>query len=270
MLDHSTPYCNANFTGMKEEEPPLFLAMRDFISHGMEEDWASCAAKVILLLRRGADVNKRGFLESLPPEEFHTCISYALSSNGPSNGRRERRDMKSESIRGSAVKDLLTILVTAGADVNAEISYDGWSSCSALVAQHPKRKALWSKVLRTCGYDPEAVFSGRKVPRTATLSFEEYCRTRVPIKYRPRVEELNADDDVGSDNGNFGEDFWPASDDDVDGGMSEISGLNQALGGLNQDSDMPVVLGWDSETEISANFGDNTMDFQLSDAIYLS
>ncbi|RDW59558.1 hypothetical protein BP6252_12645 [Coleophoma cylindrospora] len=165
-LDYGEYFSNASSTGAEGELPPLLIVCSTY--SGGTSDEIDTAAKVILLLQRGADI-----LVKDPTNGFN-CFHYILSHEKPSVRGHELDD--------SITRDILMILLTAGADVygttNSDISVSE-------IAHWNNRGKLWSEVLGIYGYDPEAVSAGDTSHQSRlNISFEEYIKAREPIYYR--------------------------------------------------------------------------------------
>jgi hypothetical protein len=147
--------------------------------------------KVALLLTRGADISIR---ES-DGDNFLHIIMATPATHGVSLHSRE-------------LKDILMLLVTAGADVYAVNDY------GVTVSQYARQNGytpLWYNVLKTCGYDVKDVcqesytshgwsssvdvsLNRRQSVRTPKLSFSEYLEIR-KVNGNNFKESVDCDED---------------------------------------------------------------------------
>ncbi|RDW65278.1 hypothetical protein BP5796_09970 [Coleophoma crateriformis] len=164
-LDYGEYFSSASSTGAEEELPPLLLLCYTY-SGGFASEFET-AEKVILLLQRGADI-----LVKDPTNGFN-CLHYILS--------HKKTPHRGHKLDESITRDILMVLLTAGADVydtaNSDISVSE-------VAHENNKENLWSEVLGICGYDPEAVSAGDTSHQSQlNISFKEYIKAREPIYY---------------------------------------------------------------------------------------
>jgi len=102
-----------------------------------------------------------------------------------------------------APKDLLMVLITAGADVYAT---NDAGETPSMVAREFGRQEEWFEALESCGFDPVEIIApskpnlepGESERQKSKLSFEEYCQNRkYDWRYEEnlRLEELNRRDE---------------------------------------------------------------------------
>jgi hypothetical protein len=134
--------------------------------------------KVALLLARGADVNQRDPLGN-------TCLHIVMDGNGCLI-EKTRLEFQTE------LKDILMLMITAGADVRA-INDNGHTVSD--IAHAFGHCQIWAEVLEACGYDVERthqetnvglgrssavenLHTGHSTEWTSQLSFADYVKQR--------------------------------------------------------------------------------------------
>lgn len=126
--------------------------------HGHDCTPFNTADKIALLLSRGADVNQRGY-------SGDNCLHYLMTYNWcPFHSKHvlcrslEPRGELCRSLkRRDELRDILTLMITAGADVYAVNDYEMSVSDTANRYGHSQ---VWAEVLETCGYDVHKVYEG--------------------------------------------------------------------------------------------------------------
>lgn len=171
------PFISPNSTEADyiESSPLLILAWHH--STGSSDDFET-PDKVALLLARGADVNQRDFLGN-------TCLHIAMNEN-------ECPFEKTRLERQTVLKDILMLMITAGADVQA-VNDNG--DTVSYVAHWFGHDQIWAEVLEACGYDVERthqetnvglgrssavenLHTGHSTGWTSKLSFADYVKQR--------------------------------------------------------------------------------------------
>ena len=199
-LNLGSPFIGPNSTGETQADPrkkyPLLglcVIHRDGTARAFET-----AEKMALLLSRGADVNQRD-------SSGNTCLHIVMdySPLALQNNNLERQN---------ELRDILTLMVTSGADICA---INNAKQTVLDIANHPGHHKIWTEVLDTCGFgDPnvrqsynadygwssavDQSDSRRPAEGTLKLSFLEYLDQRKRDARCRVVEEfeyLNAEEE---------------------------------------------------------------------------
>lgn len=142
-LNLGAPFISPNSTGGDQLHPLLFLAKAHPKFFGARVFY-EVPDKFALLLTRGANVNVRG-------PNGSNCLHLIMRTN---LDRLKKWSGWLEPTYHSELRDILILLITAGADVDAVNNYNVSVSDIALRYNHEN---LWKDVLDFCGYDAEAV-----------------------------------------------------------------------------------------------------------------
>lgn len=200
LLDYGYPFIFPGGFFNKHETPLLHLAsthsLRNFISYCEIPD------KIALLLQRGADVLSHDL-------DGNTCLHLVMRyrfDEECSTAPRYRNDSASEYHK--ELKDILMLLLTAGADVTARNSFEFSPSDVAWDYGHWQQ---WTDALQECGYDINEVDVEReeesscwasgtdirvKTVRPKLMSFHEYLEIRKTRTSRlVEVSDSETDDD---------------------------------------------------------------------------
>lgn len=155
--------------------------------------------KVAFVLAREADVNLR---DSSGNNCLHRVLNYTSKAREKSNDPEYQAELR----------DILTLMITAGADVYA-VNDDG-KTVSDIAHGEFAPFQIWADVLETCGYDVDEVsqgdgadygwssaldssFSRYPARPTSKLSFAEYLEQREEQrKASARVEEIIDEENV--------------------------------------------------------------------------
>ena len=184
ILDSDCPSISPNSTGADHIELPPLLTLAYMHSSPCVE--CQTPDKIALLLARGADVNAR---DTLGNTCLHAVMDYDPLPDCVGKSRLERKD---------DLRDILMLMITAGADVYAINDNGETVSAIAHLRGHFK---MWSEVLEACGYDVYKVYAGEEISigwssavdsartglRAERLSFKQYLEQR---KAFSRVEEV--------------------------------------------------------------------------------
>jgi hypothetical protein len=201
-LDSESPFINLNCTDANDFGlSPLLQIAKDY---GLFT-WGNIdiADKTALLLARGADVSQRD-------AEGNNCLHLVMCWLGDPPQSYIDSDRFSDPYDG--LRDLLTLMITTGADIYA-INEEGENVSEAAHAEGHWQ--IWAEVLETCGYDAEEVSqgyaadhgwsSGIDTPGTKPLagcplklSFEAYLERREAERKAFRVTEI-VDDETAED-----------------------------------------------------------------------
>lgn len=167
-LDLGAPFISPNSLGEDEEHPLIVLAEHHASMFPYSFDAPS---KFVLFLTRGANVNDR---DSYGRNCLHLVMETSTNMKG--------LDSYHEPIYHEELRDILTLMITAGADVTAIDDFDKSVSDRARENNHEN---LWKNVLDFCGYDAETVCSGDNDinhgwSSGVNDSYEKYSAHRAP------------------------------------------------------------------------------------------
>jgi hypothetical protein len=181
LLDFGTPFISPDaMASIRPDITPLMILVNLHRSGGAEQ--YKIADKVALLLRRGANPNTRSACGC-------TCLHILLSYSHQDSRRKFRMSAEEREI---CLKDILMLMITAGADVYA-VDDDGDSVTDiTFIFDH---EDVWYESLIDCGYNPDEVYQGNEAgtgwsssvdPHYAQpsetqkpkLTFAEYLRIR--------------------------------------------------------------------------------------------
>jgi hypothetical protein len=145
-LDSESPFIGLNSTGVGDTGISPLFGLATIHGRGHADDFET-SDKIALLLVRGADVSQRD-------AGGNNCLHIVMHWN------RDRllhygRAMVSETY--DELRDILTLMITAGADIYA-INEEG--ATVSEVAHAGGHWQIWAEVLETCGYDPAMVAQG--------------------------------------------------------------------------------------------------------------
>lgn len=223
--------------------------------------------KAILLLNRKADISCR--------DENGDTVLYTLLKCE----RRYESQSKIEACRCGrlqiwdlsfkALKDLLMVFITAGADVYAT-NDDG--ETPFIVASKYGRENEWIEALELCGYESEEVLTAcihhpTREHQTSKLSFQKYCQQRQQRQNSGRFEQVQSDD-IDNDSQYYDEDVYEEDDHEeirvitdntecIDGG-----GGNMEIFGGVECADYSMDIGLDDEGEKHIYNAEEMVDHQ--------
>lgn len=193
-MDYGYPFASVNTIEGQSQSPLLVLV--DDHTKGYSSSY-QIPDKIALLLSRGADCHVHDL-------HRNTCLHLVLCYDSNEPGGRRYRKFQNIVVPGfdGELKDILMLLITAGADVYKRNDHGNSPSDVAWYWGHGRE---WCEALRECEYDPEEVdaassedscwSSGADYKREALhrplLKFDEYLEIR---KSRLMVEEVSDDE----------------------------------------------------------------------------
>jgi hypothetical protein len=148
MIDHGYPLVAPNFI-IGSERTPLQLLLSFFVRTSREDlaDVFQIPSKVALLLSRGADPT------------LHDRFGNSLIQRTLLSGKRSSTfDGLVTADFNEELKDILMLLITAGADV---LAVNDGGHCASDIAVRYGNRSEWEEALQECGYDLKEVLKCR-------------------------------------------------------------------------------------------------------------
>jgi hypothetical protein len=160
-LDFESPLISLNSTGIGDAEISPLFGLATIHGHGHADNFET-SDKIALLLVRGADFSQRD-------AGGNNCLHIVMHWN------RDKllyygRTMVSETY--DELRDILTLMITAGADIYA-INEEG--ATVSEVAYAEGHYQIWAEVLETCGYDTDKVFQEYDADHGWTSAIDTPC-----------------------------------------------------------------------------------------------
>ncbi|KAK5084924.1 hypothetical protein LTR70_006387 [Exophiala xenobiotica] len=232
MLDNGEPFFSASNI-LESDEVPLLVLANYHASYGTEP--YQIPDKFALLLSRGANLHVRD-------DNGDTCLHVVMLYDP---GRIHREELRTRVYQNPVndkydgeLKDILLLLMTAGADVYARNIYEETPSDIARSWNHERE---WREALEECGYDPDEVedaeeqniswSSGTDFVRTSQqrplLSFAEYLEIRKGRHIEEKLDEESEIETGVDEEEIIAENTWESWETKSDGD----SGENQELEG---------------------------------------
>lgn len=260
LLNLGAPFISPNSTGGIASHPLLILAGGHPI-YFVCRDFCEIPDKVALFLMRGANVNVR---DSNGSNCLHLVMMTDLDGLRKTSGWHEPT-------YHNELRDILTLLITAGADVD---SVDNDNVSVSDIALRYNHENLWKDVLGFCGYDVEAVcsresdinhgwssavhdsyvkYSARRAPK---LSFQAYLAMR---KTKNQVTEIFDLEDAEAthvraslaENGRVSEDV--DSDDEINNDYSDSTDTDESDDSWDTDDEKNNISPDNHDEDISDN-----------------
>jgi len=173
--------------------------------------------KAILLLNRKANISCR---DDNGDTVLHTALRALRFHDFVSKPRaHDWIRMRAWDLSFTALRDLLAVFITAGADVYAT---NNAGKTPSMVAWEYGREGEWIEALELCGYDSQEVLTSCihrpiRVHQTAKLSFDDYCKQRLERQYPVLLDQGSIEgtySDFGYDDETESEESQNEDDDD--------------------------------------------------------